>query len=195
MSSLRDIHWLIATEISFESVDELIEKYKIDINQQDVKGRSLLFYMIGLSSWDVDVTLDFIKKYKPRIDVFDKYDQTIFFRFNNTIDTEFYKEQDVIHLLDVLLDMTPHIVLLKKNKKGFSVVEFLTQKLKDLNDKRIRMYPYSVMNESDESYYLIMDYRLRCLINRINQHINRNCSLFDMMFTSVNFTNKKERFH
>jgi len=183
MTTLRERYWLIAVECSFNFVVELIEHCKIDVNEQDDKGRSLLFYMISVSSCNIDVTIDFINKYKPRMDVFDKYGRTVFYRFIQMILTDYYESENVIHLIDVLLDMTSIIVLLKKDKEGAPIVEFLTKKATNLDINLKKIDKTTTTAISDEIYHLIMKNRLMKIINRINQHINRKCTLFDLMYS------------
>lgn len=195
MTTLREKYWLIAVECHFDSVVEMIEHHKIDVNEQDDKGRSLLFYIISVSSCNIDVTIDFINKYKPRIDVFDKYGQTVFYRFIQMILTDYYESENVIHLIDILLDMTSIIVLLKKDRDGASIVEFLMKKATNLDINLKKIDKTTRMAISDEMYHLIMKNRLMKIINRINQHINRKCTLFDLMYCEYeNEINKKQRF-
>lgn len=184
MSTLRNIYHIISAETDFNSVVELIEKHQIDINEQDTKGRTLLFYMIDVSSCNVDVTLDFIKKYQPKVEIYDKYGQTIFYRFKNTVNCndEGYDSDDVHHLIDILLNQTPDLVLLKRDNQGHSCIKKMKRETDNFGEKNHFLYPYTFINRKQWFHQEIMNLRLKCIYWQIKQHINRKCTLFNMMY-------------
>lgn len=192
MTTLREKYQYIAQQSKFKKVMMLIGNLGIeDVNQLDIKGRSLLFYMIDSSGCEVDVTLDFIKIYNPNLQIRDIYGQTIFFRITNTIrHQELFFKEDLAHLIDFILDMTPMMVLLRKDNACVTAVEYL---FKELNEYK---WKCGINDKSDDwNFNIAMYHRLKYPATQISQHINRKCTLFELMYCEYeDKINKKQRF-
>lgn len=193
MTTLRDKYQIICEEIDFKVVVQMIDEFKIDdVNQQDEKGRSLLFYMIDQSYCCPGLTVDFINKYKPRFDICDIYGQTIFYRATSIIKQAVYDEYGFPMLMDFILFMTPNTILLKKDNGCRSVVEYLSQKM---NDLRGQVGP--VLSKLSRRFYDVdlMFHRLRYILNQVVKFINKRCTLFELMYCEYeDKINKKQRF-
>lgn len=179
MTTLRYKYQTIANYVSFVKITSSIDKWKIDVNKQDEKGRTLLFYMIDASGCEAFLTLEFIKEYKPHMGVYDNHGQTVFFRLRKTVDEpDFYYRDDVEQLIKFMLNMTPELVLLKKDNKNRSAIEFLSGFV--LEYFTGYQYDYQELKKRQ-----ITSYRLSPIITQINIHINKRCSFFNIMYSNL----------
>lgn len=181
MTSLREKYQMISQHDKFSDVVANIKDWNLDINKQDEKGRTLLFYMIDASSCFTNVTIKFIEDYKPQLHICDNYGQTVFFRFMNTVDHEFYMKNQVSKLIDYILNITPELVLLRKDKKNRSTIKFLT-KIAMRYFNTATSYPY--VDNNTMLVHQSLFTRLSHIINQISIHINKRCSFFNIMYSN-----------
>lgn len=187
--SLKTLFRETSFTLNYLDVKNQIVRFNIKPDTRDESGKTLLFYLLDNSN--AFIILSYLREYMPDISIADHDGETVFFHlhclvYNSTCDRPdrilpgraYHSPMDMVRMIRFLMIFDDDgILLLRRNKKGVSVLENL-EMYREFVQKTLKHKPW--------------DRRLKQILCNIEYmtipvscHINHKCTLFNMIYEKL----------